>query len=135
MFVLWNASIRRSVGIVHHNLTDGIFGFVICPVTNEPIIIKYSYPWIVDIFTLSSKRWTEIPCSKPCKSIQFREWSHGRSQVVIGLTASEPYKNYTHLQTMNKYHVERQIFGKLDLRNYGGENVEEEDALGKREKK
>ncbi|GKE05363.1 hypothetical protein Tco_1397381, partial [Tanacetum coccineum] len=83
MFVLWNASIRRSVGIVHRNLTDDIFGFAVCPVTNEPTIVKYSYPWIVDIFTLSSKRWTEIPCSKPCKSIQFREWSHGRSQVVI----------------------------------------------------
>ncbi|GKC11305.1 hypothetical protein Tco_1008087, partial [Tanacetum coccineum] len=58
MFVLWNASIRRSIGIVHRNLTDGIFGFA-----------------------------TEISCSKPCKSIQFREWSHGRSQVVIEFKA------------------------------------------------
>ncbi|GKD35622.1 hypothetical protein Tco_1251131, partial [Tanacetum coccineum] len=54
MFVLWNASIRRSVGIVH-----GIFGFAVCPVTNEPTIVKYSYPWIVEVYTLSSKRWTD----------------------------------------------------------------------------
>ncbi|GJS97571.1 F-box protein-like protein [Tanacetum coccineum] len=79
MFVLWNPSIRRSVGIVH-----GIFGFAVCPVTNEPTIVKYSYPWIVEVYTLSSKRWTVIQCSKPCKSIQFHERSHGRSQVVIG---------------------------------------------------
>ncbi|GJW41814.1 putative F-box protein [Tanacetum coccineum] len=59
MFVLWNASIRRSVGIVHRNLTDGIFGFAVCPVTNEPTIVKYSYPWIVEVYTLSSKRWTD----------------------------------------------------------------------------
>ncbi|GJZ89854.1 hypothetical protein Tco_0661781, partial [Tanacetum coccineum] len=84
MFVLWNASIRRSVGIVHRKLTHGIFGFAVCPVTNEPTIVKYSYLWIVDIFTLSSKRWTQIQCSRPCKSVQFHERSYGRSQVVIG---------------------------------------------------
>ncbi|GJU15196.1 F-box protein-like protein [Tanacetum coccineum] len=84
MFVLWNPSIRRSVGIVHHNITDGVFGFAVCPVTNEPTIVKYSYPCIVEVFTLSSKRWTVIQCNKPCKPVQFHERSHGRSQVVIG---------------------------------------------------
>ncbi|GJT98688.1 hypothetical protein Tco_1094206 [Tanacetum coccineum] len=112
-YVLWNASIRRSVGIVHRNLIDAIFGFAVCPVTNEPIIVKYSYPWIVDIFTLSSKRWTEIPCSKPCKSIQFREWSNGRSQTRSDVKAvclffvSQTRADVIPLTKMSKTDIER----------------------------
>ncbi|GKD65685.1 F-box protein-like protein [Tanacetum coccineum] len=113
MFVLWNPSIRRSVGIVHHNITDGVFGFAVCPVTNEPTIVKYSYPWIIGIFTLGSKRWTQIKCSKPSKSIQFHERSHGRSQVVIG---SCIYRvSYESILVQNGYYTHKYMIVSFDL--------------------
>ncbi|GJQ94763.1 hypothetical protein Tco_0005902 [Tanacetum coccineum] len=59
MLVLWNPSLRRSVGILESGYF-GVFGFTVCPVTNEPTIVKISFPWKVHIFTLSSKKWTEI---------------------------------------------------------------------------
>nr|GEY38993.1 hypothetical protein [Tanacetum cinerariifolium] len=79
MLVLWNPSLRRSVGILKSGYF-GVFGFAVCPVTNEPTIVKFSFPWKVHIFTLSSNKWTEIQCSKPRKSITHHEGSH----VVIG---------------------------------------------------
>ncbi|GJR18534.1 F-box protein-like protein [Tanacetum coccineum] len=78
VLVIWNPSIRRSVGIVESVFFD-LFGFAVCPVTNEPTIVNISYPWKVEIFTLSSRKWTEIECSKPRESIELRGF-----QVVIG---------------------------------------------------
>ncbi|GJU89066.1 hypothetical protein Tco_1301489, partial [Tanacetum coccineum] len=79
--VIWNPSIRKSVGIlvpdhVPHKFDFDKYGFGVCPVTCDPTIIKISYPaqsitWQVKIFTLSSKRWNLIiPSSNlPRKSI------------------------------------------------------------------
>ncbi|GJV58084.1 F-box protein-like protein [Tanacetum coccineum] len=98
MLVLWNPSIRRSVAIVvpydfsYPYKTTTFFGFGVCPVTNDPTIVKISYidifskminsdnmHWNVEIFTLSSKRWEMIPNSNlPRESIRLRS-----SQVVI----------------------------------------------------
>ncbi|GJT98700.1 hypothetical protein Tco_1094218 [Tanacetum coccineum] len=78
MLLLWNPCIRRSVGILGAEYF-GVFGFAVCPVTNEPTIVKISLPWKVEIFTLSSKKWTQIQCRKPRESITLRY-----SQVVIG---------------------------------------------------
>ncbi|GKC34655.1 F-box protein-like protein [Tanacetum coccineum] len=93
MLVLWNPSIRRSVsilgsfevrrpvGIIESPYLFDLFGFAVCPVTNEPTIVKLVYPWKAEIFTLTSKVWTVIQCNKPCEcdSISLHE---GR-QVVI----------------------------------------------------
>lgn len=79
MLVLWNPSIRRSVGILASVSSGGIFGFAVCPVTNEPTIVKISIPWKVEIFTLTSKRWTVIQCTKPREKFYFES-----GQVVIG---------------------------------------------------
>ncbi|GKA17965.1 hypothetical protein Tco_0697802 [Tanacetum coccineum] len=83
MLVLWNPLLRRSVGILEVDYFD-VFGFAVCPVTNEPTIVNISFPLIKssNFFTLSSKKWTEIQCLKPCRareSIKIRY-----SQVVIG---------------------------------------------------
>ncbi|GJZ80178.1 hypothetical protein Tco_0645015 [Tanacetum coccineum] len=86
--VVWNPSIRKSIGIVvphvPHSTID--FGFGVCPVTCDPTIIKISYPthdirWQVEIFTLSSKRWNVIiPSSNlPRKSIRL----YLQTEVVI----------------------------------------------------
>ncbi|GJR98446.1 F-box protein-like protein [Tanacetum coccineum] len=95
MLVLWNPSIRRSVSIigsfeVRRPITFigspylfDLFGFAVCPVSNEPTIVKLVYPWKAEIFTLSSKVWTVIQCSKPrdreCESVSI----HEGMQVVI----------------------------------------------------
>ncbi|GJY03342.1 F-box protein-like protein [Tanacetum coccineum] len=77
--VLWNPSIRRSVTIVVPNLTYGVVGFDVCPVTSDPIIVKISNGWEVQIFTLSSKRWRVVPCTKlPPRPIKIMS-----TQVVI----------------------------------------------------
>ena len=67
MLVLWNPSVKRSVGILPVGQLS-VFGFAVCPVTNEPTIVGISFPWKVQIFTLSSKKWSEIQCRKPRES-------------------------------------------------------------------
>ena len=79
---MWNPSIRRSVGILES--CDNFFGFAVCPVTNEPTIVKISQPrsysrWKVKFFTLTSKSWTVIRCTEPRKNSYL---NYG--QVVIG---------------------------------------------------
>ncbi|GKD43343.1 F-box domain containing protein [Tanacetum coccineum] len=50
MLLLWNPSIKKSVGILVPNYTQQpdspkmIFGFGICPVTLETTILKINYP-------------------------------------------------------------------------------------------
>ncbi|GJU18847.1 hypothetical protein Tco_1146813 [Tanacetum coccineum] len=74
MIVIWNPSIRKSVGIVvpwvltnsFNKMTD--FGFRLCPSTNDPIVVGISKCFWKDkhkvgIFTLSSKTWKMIPTS------------------------------------------------------------------------
>ncbi|GJV25953.1 reverse transcriptase domain-containing protein [Tanacetum coccineum] len=88
MVVLWNPSIRKSIGIVVPYVFSGppykttVFGFGVCPVTCDPTIVKISYadrndmdsiPWQVEIFTLSSKRWEMIPSGNlPRQSIRLK---------------------------------------------------------------
>nr|GEV63221.1 hypothetical protein [Tanacetum cinerariifolium] len=64
--VIWNPSIRKSVGI--RLLSSGYFrfGFGVSPVNNDPTILKILFdPWHVEVFTLSSAVWNLIPSSNP----------------------------------------------------------------------
>ncbi|GKE71431.1 reverse transcriptase domain-containing protein [Tanacetum coccineum] len=84
MIVIWNPSIRKSVGIVvpwvltnsFNKMTD--FGFRLCPSTNDPIVVGISKCFWKDkhkvgIFTLSSKTWKMIPTSNvPRESVTFQ---------------------------------------------------------------
>nr|GEV62101.1 hypothetical protein [Tanacetum cinerariifolium] len=74
MVVIWNPSIRKSVGIVLpplHNSSLTTLGFGVCPSTFDPTIIMMSYSywnfdtdnWQVNVFSLSSKTWKMIPSS------------------------------------------------------------------------
>ncbi|GKD84654.1 F-box protein-like protein, partial [Tanacetum coccineum] len=92
MVVIWNPSIRKSVGIVvpcelnstSRKLTH--FGFGVCPSTYDPTIVgisryltKFKHK-VVGIFTLSSNTWKMIPSSNmPCESIKLRS----ATQVAI----------------------------------------------------
>ncbi|GJU66198.1 putative F-box domain-containing protein [Tanacetum coccineum] len=92
MVVIWNPSIRKSVGIVVLKNTSGIFthfGFGVCPSTYDPTIVKLSFSfegkdtvkWQVEIFSLSSKTWKMIVSSNlPRKSVALFRFS---TQVAI----------------------------------------------------
>jgi F-box interacting protein len=89
LIVIWNPSIRKSVGI----LLSGEFtalGFGVCPKTSDPKIVKItriSTPcemhiigWKVEVFTLSSGVWRSISMNMqlPLKRITFNH-----NQVVV----------------------------------------------------
>ncbi|GJT42687.1 reverse transcriptase domain-containing protein [Tanacetum coccineum] len=95
MVVIWNPSIRTSVGIVLPcdltNISGKLarFGFGVCPSTYDPTIVKLSFSfegkdtvkWQVEIFSLSSKTWKMIVSSNlPRKSVALFRFS---TQVAI----------------------------------------------------
>nr|XP_043616236.1 uncharacterized protein LOC122588169 [Erigeron canadensis] len=84
MVVLWNVSLRKSVGIRVPDIcdkpngnfydlkVDNVFGFGVCPVTYDPIVINIkciaykrekndirhiSDPWKVRVFTMTTGTW------------------------------------------------------------------------------
>ncbi|GKC77250.1 reverse transcriptase domain-containing protein, partial [Tanacetum coccineum] len=75
MVVIWNPSIRKSVGIVvpceltYTREQFNYFGFGVCPSTYDPTIVGISgyltefKHKVVGIFTLSSNTWKMIPSS------------------------------------------------------------------------
>ncbi|GJT03736.1 hypothetical protein Tco_0838198 [Tanacetum coccineum] len=93
MLLLWNPSIKKSVGISVPNYTyqpdspKMIFGFGICPVTLEPTILKINYPlytdrpWYVSVSTLSSRIWYNLDYD--CLSRESLRIKQA-GQVVIG---------------------------------------------------
>ena len=72
MVVLWNPSIKRSVGIFvpsFLNQPDSpkmVIGFGVRPDTLDPTLIKINYPyygegpWYVSVYTLSSRQWNNL---------------------------------------------------------------------------
>ncbi|GJZ95508.1 transposase, MuDR, MULE transposase domain protein [Tanacetum coccineum] len=72
MLLLWNPSIKKSVGVSVPNYTfqpdspKMIFGFCIRPVTLEPTLLKINYPlysddpWYMSVSTLSSRTWYNL---------------------------------------------------------------------------
>ncbi|KAL4578968.1 hypothetical protein LXL04_015103 [Taraxacum kok-saghyz] len=96
MSVLWNPSIRKSVGIVVPGVLrwglETILGFGVCPIANDPTIVKITQvninwemksrvivPRVVEVFTLSSGTWRLIPPSNLFNKLIKVTWS----QVVI----------------------------------------------------
>ncbi|GKC92358.1 hypothetical protein Tco_1157800, partial [Tanacetum coccineum] len=77
MLLLWNPSIKKSVGISIHNYTlqpdspKMIFGFGICPVTLEPTILKINY-----------LLYTDGPCKETNQSWKLRGFVQHVHEVV-----------------------------------------------------
>ena len=76
MAVLWNPTVRKSVGIVVPNvlsmpLGNSFVGFGVCSDTSDTKIVKvniFETPgvhWEVEIFTLSSRSWKRLSISPP----------------------------------------------------------------------
>ena len=116
MAVIWNPSIRKSVGIFTPFYTDQIecskicFGFGVRPDTLDPTVVKVSYPvfqtgfWFVSVFSLNNMTWSRLPdfqLSRP--SLRLKR----KSQAVVGhfiywaaterlvSTKGVPYKEYS----------------------------------------
>ncbi|XP_076957660.1 F-box protein At5g18160-like [Bidens hawaiensis] len=60
LIVLWNPSIRKSVGIVLPDLGH-VVGFGVCPKTNELKIVEIPSDRQARVFTLSSRAWRCVP--------------------------------------------------------------------------
>ncbi|GKE05675.1 F-box domain containing protein [Tanacetum coccineum] len=86
MVVLWNPSIRKSVGIPVPNVFDSPneytrIGFGVCLDTNDPKLVKInvvetpSICWDVQVFTLSSRVWKTVFTGAPFKSCDLF-WDH-----------------------------------------------------------
>ncbi|GKC80091.1 hypothetical protein Tco_1130865, partial [Tanacetum coccineum] len=68
MAVIWNPSVRKSVGILipKAGYKHTIVGFGVCPYTSDPKLVKISVSykihsmWEVDVFTLSTRVWKTV---------------------------------------------------------------------------
>ncbi|GJV67775.1 F-box domain containing protein [Tanacetum coccineum] len=106
MLLLWNPSIKKSVGISVPNYTyqpdspKMIFGFGICPVTLEPTILKINYPlytdgpWYVSVSTLSSRTWYNLDYDcLPRESIRIKRAGQAVIDGKIFWIGSERFYN------------------------------------------
>ncbi|XP_076900910.1 F-box protein At1g52495-like [Bidens hawaiensis] len=95
MIVLWNPSIRKSVGIAVPNglIVSSNFGFGVCPGTSDPKIVKTNknVTWQVEVFNLSSGVWRISPCNPPDKLVAFKSpQSHvDRFIYWLGVTSGD----------------------------------------------
>ncbi|GJU51133.1 hypothetical protein Tco_1220688 [Tanacetum coccineum] len=104
MLLLWNPSIKKSVGILVPNYTQQpdsmIFGFGICPVTLEPTILKINYPlytdgpWYVSVSTLSSRTWYNLDYDcLPRDSVRIKRAGQAVTDGKIFWIGSERFYN------------------------------------------
>ncbi|XP_071738803.1 uncharacterized protein [Rutidosis leptorrhynchoides] len=100
MAVIWNPSIRKSVDIPMPNMINNQqymthVRFGVRPDTLDPMIVlmrfnwDYLYsvdtvPWLVEVFTLSSRTWRRALCSSSNVLHGHGILFHDKSQVVIG---------------------------------------------------
>ncbi|GJR91272.1 F-box domain containing protein [Tanacetum coccineum] len=75
MAVIWNPTVRKSVGIVIPDplYTREVVGFGVCPRTSDPKLVKISVVkepsmWVVEVFTLSRRVWETVSMDAPFKS-------------------------------------------------------------------
>lgn len=93
MAVIWNPSIRKSVGVFIPFYTNQIecskicFGFGVHPNTLDPTIVKVSYPvfqkgiWYVSVFSLNNMHWSRRPDFKLSRpNLRLKR----KSQAVVG---------------------------------------------------
>nr|GEW38808.1 hypothetical protein [Tanacetum cinerariifolium] len=106
MLLLWNPSIKKSVGISVLNYTfqpnspKMLFGFGIHPITLEPTLLKINYPlyidgpWYVSVSTLSSRTWYNLDYEcLPRQSIRIKRASQAIIDGKIFWIGSERFYN------------------------------------------
>nr|GEV65558.1 hypothetical protein [Tanacetum cinerariifolium] len=106
MLLLWNPSIKKSVGILVPNYTyqpdspKMIFGFGILPVTLELTLLKINFslyndsPWYVSVSTLSSRTWYNLDYDcLPRQSIRIKRAGQAVIDGKIFWIGSEKFYN------------------------------------------
>ncbi|GKD68939.1 putative pentatricopeptide repeat-containing protein [Tanacetum coccineum] len=97
MVVIWNPTVRKSVGIVvipKAGYKHTIVGFGVCPDTSDPKLVKISVSykihsmWEVDVFTLSTRVWKTVSTGAPFKLCDLT-WFHVFVNRVIYFRASD----------------------------------------------
>ncbi|XP_076885493.1 uncharacterized protein LOC143535038 [Bidens hawaiensis] len=86
LIVIWNPSIRKSVGI-ELCLGYDVFGFGVCPKSSDPKIVKISTKHRKDekaeVFTLSSGAWRRVPLN--LHNVKKFFWFNQKHVVIDGV--------------------------------------------------
>ncbi|XP_076912202.1 putative F-box protein At1g47790 [Bidens hawaiensis] len=111
MIVIWNPSIRKSVGIMLPYRSNTI-GFGVCPNTSDLKIVKIMRDnWLAEVFTLSSRTWRSVSWNLPYKSLSF-----SYPQVVIdGVIHWHAYDLLTMNYRIISFDLTSERFGEVDL--------------------
>ncbi|XP_076912206.1 putative F-box protein At1g47790 [Bidens hawaiensis] len=111
ILVLWNPSIRKSIGIMLPDGFDAI-GFGVCPKTSDLKIVRITCDnWLAEVFTLCSRVWRSVSWNLPYKSLEF---SH--PQVVIdGVIHWHAYDMATKNCRIISFDLTSEEFGEVDL--------------------
>ncbi|KAJ0714025.1 putative F-box domain-containing protein [Helianthus annuus] len=120
VIVVWNPSIRKSVGIVLPLGTD-IFGFGVCPRTSDPKIVMIpmnpiGYEAKAEVFTLSSGAWRSIPMNLPQELVIYPQTPVVIDGVIHWVahdvfdTADDAYS-----RRIISFELTSEEFGQLDL--------------------
>ncbi|XP_076928470.1 putative F-box protein At1g47790 [Bidens hawaiensis] len=113
ILVIWNPSIRKSIGIMLPYEYHAI-GFGVCPKTSDLKIVKMtcdSDNWLAEVFTLSSRAWRSVSWNLPYKSLEFTD-----SQVVIdGVIHWQAYDIATRNCRIISFDLTSEEFGEVDL--------------------
>ncbi|XP_076944841.1 putative F-box protein At1g47790 [Bidens hawaiensis] len=110
IIVIWNPSIRKSVGITL-SISDAI-GIGVCPKTSDVKIVKITYDkWQVDVFTLSSRAWRSLSWNLPYKSLKF-SYPHA---IIDGVLHWRAYDSVTKKYMIISFNLTSEEFGQIDL--------------------
>ncbi|XP_076918958.1 putative F-box protein At1g47790 [Bidens hawaiensis] len=114
ILVMWNPSIRKSIGIMLPYEFNAI-GFGVCPKTSDVKIVKMtrdSGNWLAEVLTLSSRAWRSVSWNLPYKSLEFTY-----SQVVIidGVIHWQAYDTATRNYRIISFDLTSEEFGEVDL--------------------
>ncbi|GKD67153.1 ribonuclease H-like domain-containing protein [Tanacetum coccineum] len=96
MAVIWNPTVRKSVGVVvipKAGYKCTIVGFGVCPDTSDPKLVKIGFTkipsmWEVEVFTLSTRFWKTVYMGTPFKSCNMF-WSQVFVNGVIYFRATD----------------------------------------------
>ncbi|GJR52459.1 putative pentatricopeptide repeat-containing protein [Tanacetum coccineum] len=124
MAVIWNPTVRKSVGIAIPIPKAGykriIVGFGVCPDTSDPKLVKISATnipsmWEVQVFTLSTRFWKTVYMGAPFKSCNLM-WFQVFVNGVIYFRASDfNFVNQVRSNFIISFDLKSEKFGEVCL--------------------
>ncbi|XP_076882904.1 uncharacterized protein LOC143531509 [Bidens hawaiensis] len=112
LMVLWNPSIRKSVGIELPTDDSIVVGFGVCPQTSDIKIVNITPDnWQVEVFTLSSRAWRSVSWNLPYKTLTF----YYPQAVVDGVIHWIAYDWSKKYRRIISFDLTREEFGEVEL--------------------